>query len=153
MNNASSPLQGIAVLGTEGTMVVRIGRSGMDLTNDESLTEGLYLTEEAPREDYGYAVDSWPAALREAFWKTAPATPDYVVDGGRRSSIRPDATAPDATVFHLAEFFDCVRTRRQPVEDAAMGHQAAAVGHRVNLAYRSGKRMLWDDASQTAKEG
>jgi len=153
MNNASSPLQGIALLGTEGSLVVRLGSSGMDLTNDESLTEGLYLTEEAPREDYGYAVDSWPAALREEFWGSLAAGPDYIVDGGRRSSIRPDAGAPDATVFHLAEFFDCVRARRQPLEGAVMGHQAAAVGHMVNLAWQSGRRMVWDEASQSAKEG
>ena len=61
-------------------------------------------------------------------------------------------TGPDATVFHLAEFFDCVRTRREPVENAEVGHYAAAAGHLVNLSVRSGKKMAWDSDRGTARE-
>jgi hypothetical protein len=33
-----------------------------------------------------------------------------------------------------------------------MGHRSAATGHMVNLSVRSGKKMVWDAASGTAKE-
>jgi len=55
-----------------------------------------------------------------------------------------------ATSLHMAEFFDCVRTRKQCSENAEVGHYAAA-GHMVNLSYRSGQRMLWDATSGTVK--
>ncbi len=52
---------------------------------------------------------------------------------------------------YLAEFFDCVRTRKECSENALVGHHAAAAGHMVNLSYRAGKRMLWDAGSGTLK--
>ena len=54
------------------------------------------------------------------------------------------ADKPDATVLHLANFMDAVRTRQPSYETAEVGHHAAAAGHMVNLSYRSGKRMRWD---------
>jgi hypothetical protein len=33
-----------------------------------------------------------------------------------------------------------------------VGHHAAAAGHMVNLSYLSGKKMVWDTASDTARE-
>jgi hypothetical protein len=59
---------------------------------------------------------------------------------------------PDATVLHLANFLDSVRTRQPSYETAEVGHHAAAAGHMVNLSYRSGKRMLWDATKGTASE-
>jgi len=59
---------------------------------------------------------------------------------------------PDATVLHLANFFDAVRTRKSSYETAEVGHHAAAAGHMVNLSYRSGKRMIWDSVTNSAKE-
>ena len=61
------------------------------------------------------------------------------------------AEGPDATALHMAEFFDCVRTRKQCSENAEVGHHAAAAGHMVNLSYRTGKRILWDASSGTVK--
>lgn len=59
---------------------------------------------------------------------------------------------PDATVLHLANFMDAVRTRQASYETAEVGHHAAAAGHMVNLSYRSGKRMLWDASKGSASE-
>lgn len=52
----------------------------------------------------------------------------------------------------MLEFLECVRTRKECTETAVVGHHAAAAGHMVNLSYRSGKKMIWDAASGTAKE-
>ena len=62
------------------------------------------------------------------------------------------ADKPDATVLHLANFIDAVRTRQPSYETAEVGHHAAAAGHMVNLSYRSGKRMLWDASKGSASE-
>jgi hypothetical protein len=58
----------------------------------------------------------------------------------------------DATALHLAEFFDCVRTRKQPSEPPEVGHRAAAAGHMVNLSYRSGKKLFWDAEKGSVKQ-
>jgi predicted dehydrogenase len=154
MNNSTFAPQGISLLGTKGTLTLFLGRNGMDLKNDQNLSEGIHLTAENPSEDYSYAVDSWPQEYQQEFWAVdahrQQAHP-YVEREGT-AKIKPGADSPDATVFHLAEFFDCVRSRRQPVENATMGHQAAAAAHMVNLSFRCGKRMVWDDADQTAQE-
>jgi predicted dehydrogenase len=155
MNNASFAHQGISLLGTEGTLTVMLGSNGMDLRNDHNVSEGVSLSHENSSEDYSYAIDSWPQQLQQDFWADVAhrrqAHP--FVDAGGTTRFRPGADSPDATVFHVAEFLDCVRSRRQPVEDAVMGHHAAAAGHMVNLAFRSGRRIVWDDAGQTAHEG
>lgn len=154
MNNATFAHQGIALLGTKGTLALSLGSNGMDLAPAEDMTESLYVNDENPPEDYDYAVNSWPRQLREQFWAEddhrQQGHPYMEMAGAAR--FKPGADAPDAAVFHLAEFFDCIRSRRQPVENATMGHHAAAAAHMVNLAYRSGKRMVWNKSSQTAIE-
>jgi predicted dehydrogenase len=139
MNNSSAAQQGVQFLGNKGTLAVFLG-GGMDLTY------------ETPGEGYGYSIDSWPKKMQEAFWNEdhhrEKSSPFVKTEG----TLSFKASGPDATVFHMAEFFDCVRTRRQPVEDAAMGHFAAAAGHMVNLSARSGKKMRWDASSGTARE-
>ena len=52
----------------------------------------------------------------------------------------------------MLEFLDCVRSRKECSENAVVGHHAAAAGHMINLSYLSGKRMVWDAASDTARE-
>ena len=58
----------------------------------------------------------------------------------------------DSVVLHLLEFLECVRSRKECSENAVVGHHAAAAGHMVNLSYLSGKRMVWDAASDAAHE-
>jgi predicted dehydrogenase len=142
MNNASAAQQGVQFLGTQGTLAVFLGG-------------GIDLTRETPSEGYSYSIDSWPKKLQEEFWDQGKhrEESDPPVRAEGTLHYKPGEHTPDATVFHFVEFFDCVRTRRQPVENAEVGHHAAAAGHMVNLSARSGKKMCWDEASQTAKEG
>jgi predicted dehydrogenase len=44
---------------------------------------------------------------------------------------------------HMANFFDCVRSRAKPNADPVEGHYSALACHIVNMAYRSGARALW----------
>jgi hypothetical protein len=79
--------------------------------------------------------------------------------GNRREEAARKAPAPtevsakdstDPTTLHLAEFFDCVRSRKQCGENAEVGHRAASAGHMVNLSYTAGKKVVWDVASGEA---
>jgi len=139
MNNASGSQQGIQYLGTQGTLMVSLGA---DMT----------LTNETPSEGYQSQIEPWPKKLQDQFWQEGhhrEESSPYVRTEGSLS-FKPGG--PDAVIFHLNAFFDSVRTRREPVEDAGMGHRSAAAGHMVNLSVRSGKKICWDAASGSARE-
>jgi hypothetical protein len=49
---------------------------------------------------------------------------------------------------HHANWFECIRTRRQPSSHAEIGHRSASLGHLVAAAYRSGKSLAWDPVKE-----
>jgi len=139
-NSASTSGQGIQFLGTEGSLSLLLGA-------------GMVQQPEYKRENYEYSIDSWPKAMQEAFLNQDNRRAESQ-GGSKPAPVNLDfADKPDATVLHLANFFNAVRSRQPSYETAEVGHHAAAAGHMVNLSYRSGKRMLWDAAKGTASEG
>jgi predicted dehydrogenase len=45
---------------------------------------------------------------------------------------------------HMANFFECVRSRKLPIADVEIGHRAATVCHLGVIALRSGLKLSWD---------
>jgi len=139
-NSASTASQGIQFLGTDGSLSVLLGGTMTELA-------------EYKAESYGYSIDSWPKAMQEAFLNQGNHRQESEGTGVKPA---PENIAfedkPDATVLHLANFFDAVRTRQPSYETAEVGHHAAAAGHMVNLSCRRGKKMLWDSATGGATE-
>jgi len=45
---------------------------------------------------------------------------------------------------HHANWFNCIRTRRQPSCPEEIGHRTASVGHLAMIAYRLGRSLKWD---------
>jgi predicted dehydrogenase len=139
-NSASTAGQGIQFLGTEGSLSVMLGA-------------GMVEQAEYKREGYEYSIDSWPKAMQDAFLNQ-----DNHRAESQGTGIKPQpenlefAPKPDATVLHMANFINAVRTRQPSYETAEVGHHAAAAGHMVNLSYRSGKRMRWDAGTGNAVE-
>jgi predicted dehydrogenase len=119
----SSTLSGVSArslhfVGTDGTLIV-----------DD---RGLALQTEPQAERYPDVGESWPKEYRDWFYMMHGMTPQGQVRGApapertlERFDLPPDATLPPS---HLAEFVDCVRTRRQPREslDLAVGAALAA---------------------------
>jgi len=139
-NSATTAGQGIQFLGTDGSLSVILG--GAMIEQSEYKVEG-----------YGYSIDSWPKGMQEAFMDQGNHRQESQGTGLKPA---PDSitfeSKPDATVLHLANFFDAVRTRRPSYETAEVGHYAASAGHMVNLSYRTGKKMMWDPASGGPRE-
>jgi len=140
-NSASTAGQGIQFLGTEGSLSLLLGA-------------GMMEQAEYKREGYDYSIDSWPKTMQEAFLNQGNHRAE---SEGTGINPTPEnlqfADKPDATVLHIANFIQAVRTRQPSYETAEVGHHAAAAGHMVNLSYRSGKRMIWDTAKGSAVEG
>jgi predicted dehydrogenase len=49
-----------------------------------------------------------------------------------------------ATDLHVANFLDCVRTRKRPTAPIALGFEAALVVQMANLSLKHGKRIRWN---------
>jgi predicted dehydrogenase len=134
LNNARGSESGLEVLGTAGSLVIRDG--------------GVTFRPEATGEDNRWVVRSWPEALEKAYYddpKVQAAespflAPGHMVAGEEhwRSEGR------DAGYLHLANFFESVRTRTPPFEDALFGHRAASCAHLVNQSIREKRMIEWD---------
>lgn len=53
-----------------------------------------------------------------------------------------------ATDLHVANFLECVRTRKTPTAPMALGFPAALVVQMANLSMRHGRRMKWNAAAR-----
>ena len=49
---------------------------------------------------------------------------------------------------HMANFFDCVRSRKDPIAHVEQGHRSAVVGHLIIIAMQLGRKLQWDPAKE-----
>jgi len=50
---------------------------------------------------------------------------------------------------HMKNFFDCMRSRKDPVSAVETGHRSASVGHLIIIALRAGRKFQWDPVKET----
>jgi predicted dehydrogenase len=49
---------------------------------------------------------------------------------------------------HARNFLDCVKSRKRPNADIEDGHYSNTVGRLANIAYRVGRKLQWDSATE-----
>ncbi len=59
-----------------------------------------------------------------------------------------DETALWQARWHLQNWLDCIRTRKQPVSDVEIGHRSISVCHLANIVRRAGRALKWDPAKE-----
>ena len=64
----------------------------------------------------------------------------------RKSNLEPmkKPGSPDPRPAHVRNFLDCIKSRRAPVLNLEVAHHVSTVAHLGNLAYRSGRKLVWD---------
>jgi hypothetical protein len=45
---------------------------------------------------------------------------------------------------HMQNFFDCIRSRKQPICESEIGHRSVSVCHLGVLSMRLGRKLKWD---------
>ncbi|HSF16047.1 MAG TPA: Gfo/Idh/MocA family oxidoreductase [Vicinamibacteria bacterium] len=137
-NNQSSRESGFEILGTRGAIAFRGG--------------SLVYTPENLYEDNRWVVESWKQELAEAYYEDpdvqARETPETWTPEMKSSQQTWDQWGRNATVVHLAHFFDSVRSRKPSVQDALTGHRAASVAHLINASLKREAPVRWDFAGE-----
>ena len=62
---------------------------------------------------------------------------------GKSNPVLTEASLGDGTITHMQNFFECVKTRKEPNAPVEAGVAAARAGHIGNLAYRSTGQITW----------
>lgn len=68
-------------------------------------------------------------------------------EGSSEPPLRVNAT--DATSLHAAHFIACVRGLEQPRSDLLRAHRATNVAHLGNIAYRTGRKIQWNEKDES----
>jgi len=131
----------------EGGEIVRfMGDKGtIELTES-----GAKLLPYNPVEDYQYPLEAWPKDLKDRFVEEHKNDPLADIGTAKQQPKRtPEEFQQKAegTEDHFRNFFECMRTRKQPIENVEFGLGTAVACHMANLSYRQGgARMAWDAA-------
>jgi len=65
-----------------------------------------------------------------------------IPEGERKPSFTMKNQGMDT--HHKRNFLVALRSRKQPLADALVGHHAAIPGHLANISYRVGRKLIWD---------
>ncbi len=57
----------------------------------------------------------------------------------------------DGIPAHVANFLDCLKSRERPTCDIEIAHRSTNTCHLGNIAYRVGRRLHWDETTETFK--
>jgi len=55
---------------------------------------------------------------------------------------------PGENRYHIENFLDCIRTRKQPNAQAEFGHRSTSLCHLVNMCRDLGRKLQWDPQAE-----
>jgi predicted dehydrogenase len=132
-NNQLSAEGSFQILGTEGSI---------------TLGDGMTYQAETAVEDNRWIVESWPSRLEAEYYKN-PKVQEAELPSTWRPRLATHAehyrtVGAESTLSHLSTWVESIRTRKQPYEDAVVGHRAAACAHMVNRSVKTRASVEWD---------
>lgn len=130
--DAGGENSGFRFAGNEGAMTI----SGSSVT----------VTRRARPKEPGYTVGTFPKSVQEAFLKEYrakyPEGEPALNPAREEAYIAPREYSDER--HHFRNFIECVRTRKQPVEDAVFGFRAAGPALLSNISYFEKRPVGWD---------
>lgn len=80
--------------------------------------------------------------------KRFQAEPGELAKDMLAAAAMPESGDARLTSTHLANWIDCIKTRRRPNADVEIGHRSATVCHLGNIARWLGRRLRWDPVKE-----
>lgn len=80
--------------------------------------------------------------LNDSGWEIIPERKQANLDPQKKPG------SPDPRPAHVRNFLSCVKSRKQPVLNLEVGHHVSTVAHLGNIAYRTGRKVVWDAAKE-----
>jgi len=125
--------EGLVFTGSEGTMEIA----------GSSVSVNRVPREKEPGLMIGSFTEAMQKQIRETYEQKYPRThPDGAPAPGYEKYVAPAGYSD--SYDHFKNFFNSVRTRQQPIEDAVFGYRAAGVALLSNLSMERGAVVNWD---------
>jgi hypothetical protein len=113
----------------------------------------LVLEKGSPEAEPGSSINTFPKAVQEEFLRQYRQK--YPSGGRPATKIEPEGFAPpsgyDAHQEHHRVFYEAVRSRKKPVEDAVFGFRVAGPALLANTSYFEKRMCHWDPATMTVR--
>jgi predicted dehydrogenase len=130
---------GFRFMGTDGVIT-----TGMN---------SLLLERTPPEREPGYTIETFPKAIQEEFLREYRQK--YQPQDKPAPKSEPEKFTPppgyDAHREHHRVFYEAVRSRNRPVEDAVFGLRAAGPALLANTSYFEKRVCYWDSEAMTAR--
>ena len=128
---------GTVIMGSEGTLT--FDRAGLVVNFDPQASPVAW-----------YGLNGWPKELKEQYLESAG------FGKGQKPALPPTKPAQQFKIErglqHHEYFIQSLREGTPSKENAEDGHYAAGAAHLANLAFRKGRRMKWDLATNKVTE-
>jgi predicted dehydrogenase len=128
-----------------------MGTDGVITTSMSNLTMEKPAAESEP----GYSIGTFAKATQEKFLEEYRKK--YPADAAKPAKPEPFTFAPprgyDAHQEHHRVFYESIRAKKKPVEDAVFGFRAAGPALLANQSYFEKRIVLWDPVAMTVKKG
>ncbi len=128
----------------DGGEIVRfMGDKGTVVLTEESASLLPYDEEWG----YEYPLESWPKDTKDPFMAAHKNDPTADIGTYRKQPHRKPQNfmqRAEGTEDHFRNFFACVKSRQQPIENVDFGCGTAVACHMANLSYLKKQRLFWD---------
>jgi predicted dehydrogenase len=75
--------------------------------------------------------------------------PEWDEDHYRMETPEEFKSDEQSHVYHVQNFIHCVKTREKPAADIEIGHRVCICAHLGNLAYRTGRKLVYDPVTES----
>ncbi len=162
---------GTGELGNNGIHAIDVARWGLGLDAPTTVASSggkLYFDDDQETPDVQIASWSFPSALlvwEHRLWSDHPIDGEdfgvsfegdkgTVVIGSKQwklenSSEKAGGKINDPQAAHVANFLDCVKTRKSPNAEIEVGHLSARLCHLGNIAQRLERKVAFDAATES----
>lgn len=96
----------------------------------------MVITNQAPNGVRFEGTDGWIFVSRETIQASRPEMLDDPLPAGATRLYKSDN--------HMANFFECIRSRKDPICDVEIGHRSISVAHLGVLSVRLNRPLKWD---------